>query len=75
MTKTFMTIANIEEIAMASAFKVQHGNGWVSYYFLRTNANGIKFYYDITVYDNKYIDIWCKNITKDTSKSYTTLPA
>ena len=75
MTKTFMTFAGIEEIAMASAFKIQFGEGWTSYHFLRTNANGIKFFYDITIYHNKYIDIWCKNITKDTSKFYTTLPA
>ena len=74
MTKTFTTIANIEEIAMASAFKVRYGNGWTSYEFLRTNANGIKFFYDVTIYNNKHIDIWRKNFTKDTSKSYTTLP-
>ena len=72
MTKTFMTIANIEEIAMSSAFKVQHGNGWDSYYFLRTNANGIKFYYDVTIYFNAEIDVWRKNITKDTSKDFST---
>ena len=43
MTKTFMTVANIEEIAMASAIKVRYGKGWISYQFLRTNANGIRF--------------------------------
>lgn len=75
MTKTFTTIANIEEIAMASAFKVRYGKGWISYEFLRTNANGIKFFYDVTIYNNNFIDIWRKNFTKDTSKFYTTLPA
>lgn len=72
MTKTFMTIENIEEIAMLYAFKIQHGKGWVSYYFLRANANGVKFYYDVTIYHDTEIDVWRKNITKDTSKGYST---
>lgn len=75
MTKTFMTIANIEEIAMASAIKVLYGANFTTYFCLRTNANGVKFFYDITVYNNKHLDIWRKNKTTGTSKTYTTIPA
>ena len=45
-----MTKEMLEEMMTICGTSVKCGNGWTTYTFTRTNANGVKFYYEATVY-------------------------
>lgn len=45
-----MTKEMLEEMMTICGTSVSCGDGWTTYTFTRTNTNGVKFYYEVTVY-------------------------
>ena len=61
MTKTMLNKEMLESIIMdCSTFHIDN-----SYCIERTNANGVKFFYSITLYDSGFITIYKHNNTTD----------